>query len=104
PTAKVPVDAAVYFAAVVMDPGIAFHEAAANLFSAVGGSVVRNNDLKIRIGLREGCFHGILEVVVPVVDRHRNAYPGFLTAHFHRLPFDRLFVLSSLNPEIPASS
>ena len=37
----------------VLHPGIAFDEAAANFFRTVGGGIVRNDDLKIHIGLRE---------------------------------------------------
>ena len=86
PAPEVPVDAAVYFAAIVMDAGIAFDEAATNLFSAVGGGVVRDDDLKIRIGLRERRLQGVLQIVVPVIDRHRNAYPGFAYRSFSSTP------------------
>src|SRR6202158_1493413 len=75
-----------------MDTRIAQDEAAANLLGAIVGGVVRNDDLKIRVGLRQSRLQGVLQIVVPVVHRHGDAYPRLLTAHFpalHVLPIIR---------------
>ena len=60
----------------IPDPGVPLPVVTANVRGAVGGSVVRNDQLEVLIGLAEQSLQRLGEQVPSVIDRKPETQPG----------------------------